>query len=258
MLRLLRTSKWVGLTLAALVVILAFGAMSWWQWQRAQRDRVDLPAVPAAEAFTSPDSLPESSYGTRVELTGTYDAQHQTLVAHGPQSYWVITPLRPSNGPAVAIARGSVTDPSDPRVAAIPAGTVTVVGRAQPFEGDPGSSSTPLPDGQIERLTAPGLALPYAAAPGWIALETQDPASDLTPVVAPVGVESTAGIRLQNASYAVQWVLFAGFVVFLWWRMLRDDLREERSVLTGGDGAAVGLDRKDTASPSGEPLRDIY
>ncbi len=52
-------------------------------------------------------------------------------------------------------------------------------------------------------------------------------------------------------------MLFAGFVVFLWWRMLRDDLREERGDLTG-DGAAVGPDREDTASPSGEPLRDIY
>jgi hypothetical protein len=26
----------------------------------------------------------------------------------------------------------------------------------------------------------------------------------------------------------VQWVLFAGFVVFLWVRMFRDDLRESR------------------------------
>jgi predicted negative regulator of RcsB-dependent stress response len=52
---MLRTRKWAGLTLGALVLIVAFGAMSWWQWQRAQRDQVDAAAVPAVEVFTSPD-----------------------------------------------------------------------------------------------------------------------------------------------------------------------------------------------------------
>ena len=46
-LALLRTPRWIGLTAAALLFIVAFGALSWWQWQRAQRDRVDAAPVPA-------------------------------------------------------------------------------------------------------------------------------------------------------------------------------------------------------------------
>jgi hypothetical protein len=34
-----------------------------------------------------------------------------------------------------------------------------------------------------------------------------------------------AGGNVQNLAYALQWPLFAGFVVFAWWRMLRYELR---------------------------------
>jgi cytochrome oxidase assembly protein ShyY1 len=176
------------------------------------------------------------------------------LVTHGPQSFWVVTPLRPPTGPAVAVVRGQVADPADPQVSAVPAGTVAVVGRAQPFEGDPGSSSV-LPEGQLERLTAAGLALPYDAVPGWVALEVQAPPSTLASVPAPIGLEATAGIRLQNASYAVQWVLFAGFVVFLWWRVLRDDVRVDD---VGGDRAHGGRGVDPVPDAASAPVRDVY
>ncbi len=31
--------------------------------------------------------------------------------------------------------------------------------------------------------------------------------------------------NLRNLAYGLQWWLFGGFVVFMWWRMARDDLR---------------------------------
>jgi hypothetical protein len=34
---------------------------------------------------------------------------------------------------------------------------------------------------------------------------------------------SDASLNLLNVFYAVEWVLFAGGAVFLWWRLLRDD-----------------------------------
>jgi hypothetical protein len=121
---------------------------------------------------------------------------------------------------------------------------VTVTGVAQPYEGDPGTAST-LPAGQTERLTASGLALPYPAAGGWIALQSQTPAAAVAaaPVLPPVTQQAGGNLRLQNASYAVQWLLFAGFVVFFWARMLRDDLREVGPATT----------RQETA-----PVREVY
>jgi cytochrome oxidase assembly protein ShyY1 len=231
------------MTAAALLIIVAFGALSWWQWQRAQRDRVESAPVPAASVLTAQTPLDVSAYGTRVEATGVYDAAAQVLVAHGPSSYWVVTPLRPSTGAALPVARGTVTSVDDPAVAAVPSGTVRVVGVAQPYEGDPGTAST-LPAGQAERITASAFDTDYPVALGWIALQSADPAqTGMSAVVAPVSADSTASIRLQNASYAVQWVIFAGFVVFFWVRMLRYDLRDVTTA---------------PPAPASDPVREVY
>ncbi len=34
---------------------------------------------------------------------------------------------------------------------------------------------------------------------------------------------ASGGFDLQNLSYALEWWVFAGFAVFLWWRLVRDD-----------------------------------
>jgi len=230
----LRTRKWVGLSLAALVVILAFGALSLWQWQRAHRDdSVALP-VAAAAVFGDGGALDPASYGTRVETAGVYDVAHQVLVRHSADAFWVVTRLRPVAGLPIPVVRGSVSSPEDAAVRDVASGVVTVVGVAQPYEGDPGGTPASLPPGQTDRLTASGLDLPYAAVQGWLALEAQTPPSTapLAPVEPPVPQDTGGGLRLQNASYAFQWILFAGFVVFFWYRMLRDDVRGAAPVPT--------------------------
>lgn len=242
MLALLLTRKWVGLTVLVVVLIVGFGALSAWQWQRAQRQDVAAP-VPSSTVLGEA-GLATSDYGTRVQVSGRYDAAHQTLVQHSPTSYWVVTPLVPDDGRAVPVARATVSSPQDPAVRDVTAGTVDVVGVAQPYEGDPGTPSA-LPPGQVPRLTSAALALPYPVTGGWIALESQEPAAAVAadPVVPPVGSSAPSPLRLQNLSYAVQWVLFAGFVMFFWWRMFRDDLR------------GTGRRRPPQGAP---PVREVY
>ncbi len=242
---MLTSARWIGLTLTALAVIVAFGGLSWWQWERAQRDEPGVVApVAASEIFLAGQVLADASYGTRVEITGVYDRAHQLLVRRGPATFWIVTTLRPESGAAVAIARGIVSSPQDPSVSDVPAGVVTVAGVAQPFEGDPGTPPE-SPAGQADRLTEAALALPYVVASGWIALESQTPRpSHLLPSV-PVafGQSASSSLRLQNAMYAVQWVLFAAFVVFFWARMLRFEVR--------------GVTTAPPAAPS-SPVREVY
>lgn len=241
MLRTLWTARWLGITAAALLVIVAFGALSAWQWERAQRDQEQQASVPAANVLVGGKLLADSAYGARVESTGVYDADRQVLVALGPDAFWVVTPLRPESGPAIPVARGTVA--SGDAVPAAPTGKVRVVGIAQPYEGDPGTSST-LPAGQVDRLTASAFAPEDSVTGGWIALESQDPSVvGLSPVVAPIAAAGASSIRLQNATYAVQWVLFAAFVVFFWVRMLRYDV--------GGVTTAPPADQS-------APVREVY
>ena len=243
-LEMLRTRKWVGLTVLLVVMIVAFGALSFWQWERAQRDRIEAAPVPLTDVLPAGGSLSTDSYGVAVTASGTYDLAHQVQVKRSDSSYDIVTPQRSGAGESVAVARAQVTSPTDPAVTAVTSGAVTVVGYVQPFEGDPGTPNT-LPPGQADRLTKSALALPYVAANGWVALTSQQPAPSVAarPVPAPFGPSAGAPLRLQNVSYAVQWLAFAGFAIFLWWRALRDD--------------AEGVDR-DAPQPQTEPVREVY
>ena len=241
--RTLASGKWVALTLGGLLLIVAFGVLSWWQWQRAQRDQEVRPARPWSEVFAPGQPPSTDDYGATVTVTGTYDAAHQLLVRH-VRGFWVVTPLRTAQGPVVAVARADVDSATSPAVSDVTPGTVTVVGSAQPFEGDPGTPST-LPPGQSERLTEAALAASYDLADGWVAMESQTPAPAVAapPVPPAVGGSAGTGLRLQNLSYAFQWLVFAGFVVFFWVRMLRDDLRQAA----------------EEAPPApAEPVREVY
>jgi cytochrome oxidase assembly protein ShyY1 len=128
----------------------------------------------------------------------------------------------------VPVVRGTVVEPS--AAPAVPTGEVTVVGRVEPYEGDPGvqPGDSALPAGQLPRLTAAALLdeTGAPAAAGWLALVDQTPTSTLPVVLAPNSPDRDSGLQWQNATYAVQWVLFAAFVVFLWQRWFRDELRE--------------------------------
>jgi cytochrome oxidase assembly protein ShyY1 len=226
-LRTLATGRWIALTAVAVLAIAAFGAMSYWQWQRAQRDQaIPRQPVPVEQVLVSTAVIADADFGRPVVVSGTWDPEHQVLVDHG-DVYWVVTPVQPATGPAVPVARGTVSSPDAAGVLPAPSGPVVVEGLAQPYEGDPGTDD-PSADGITTRLTEAGLALPYEAVKGWVALTAQQPspAVALEPVVAPFGGEGTSTLRLQNAGYAVQWVAFALFVVFIWWRWLREESRD--------------------------------
>jgi hypothetical protein len=52
---------------------------------------------------------------------------------------------------------------------------------------------------------------------------------------APAGLETIdapppsteVSLNLLNVFYAIEWVIFAGFAIFLWYRLVKDDLEEE-------------------------------
>ncbi|HET8971357.1 MAG TPA: SURF1 family protein [Candidatus Nanopelagicales bacterium] len=232
---LLLTRRWIVLTVLAVAVVVAFGFLSHWQWDRAQREDVaagqaaDPGPVPIAELLGTED-VAAAAYGRLVSVTGRYVPSAQRHVARG-DGYWVVTPLRRAGGPAVAVVRGRLAAAGTPP--SPPDGEVSVVGRVEPFEGDPGvqPGDASTPTGQLPRLTAAAVqgTLDAPVAPAWLALQTQQPGSELTPVVGPSDPQADAGLNWQNTTYAVQWLLFAGFVLFLWQRAFRDELRARRA-----------------------------
>ena len=77
--------------------------------------------------------------------------------------------------------------------------------------------------------------------------------------------EQSVELNWLNIFYAIEWVVFAGFAVFLWYRLVRDAVEREREEAEAEAAAAArtgsGTERSPTAadlatltdSASGEP-----
>ena len=181
-----------------------------------------------------------------MRASGRYDAQHQVLVVDrrldDRVGAWVLTPLVvESTGARLAVVRGFVDDGA--AAPPVPTGRVTVHGTLQPQEGLP-ETFEPQPPGRWQTVDlATGVNLWGGDIyNGFVFASREDPpatgaSAQVTPVPPPtVGGE---GINWRNAAYAVQWWIFAGFALYIWWRSVRDD-HEARLAARGADTGVPG------------------
>jgi len=231
----------LGFHLLTLVALLVCVVAARWQWERAYRTVDD--AVPDTAVVTLSDLDPRTAYsGMRVSVTGRFDPDHQILVEPRPREgvtgAWVLTPLVPGpatatdsgqGGTAVAIVRGWV--PAGQAPGTPPLDQVTVVGVLVSDVRVPGALATgeppslPVVDtGALSELAG------YSVRSGWLALQELDPPESDQP--APLSVKdlpgADVGLSWRNAAYAVQWIVFAGFVVFFWSRFRRELVERPR------------------------------
>jgi cytochrome oxidase assembly protein ShyY1 len=225
-LRLAATPRWITLGLIALVFALAAIGLGRWQWDRTQ-DIVRAEQAAQAEAVAV-ETLTEVGedfenplIGRPVLASGTYLVDQQVAVLSREVSdqpgVWVLTPLQLSDGSVIAVVRGWAPDIS---AAPVPPGPIELAGVWHPSERFYRDEPT-LNDGvfaiSTERLR---VRWNVPLRPGFIMLTAQQPQSDLVPVPQTV---QTAGVPfpIQNAFYAVQWLVFAGFAGFVYVRWLR-------------------------------------
>ncbi len=255
MYRFLLTPRWLGVTLLALLAIPFCVFMGTWQLGRfegrvAAQHRQDHvrdthgPAVPLARALTAPGAaVDQDSDGRRVTATGVYDGAHQLLVPGrtlGDRTgFYVLTPLRVAGGSALPVVRGWLPgDAARPgAVPPAPAGRTTVTGTLQASEnvGDPGvDASGGLPSGQLGMISAASLVnlVPYQVYDGWLtAARTTAPLRPVPPAAAAAGGLSAR--EFQNLGYTGEWFVFAGFVVFIWIRLVRREVETARDLALG-------------------------
>ncbi|WP_354641378.1 SURF1 family protein [Kitasatospora camelliae] len=262
MYRFLLTPRWLGGTAVAVVAIAVCLVLGSWQLGRFE-DRVathkDLaasataaeaaPAAPLGEVLDAQHPrVGTDTVGRTVTVTGSYDPGHQLLVPNrtvdGRQGYYVLTPLRTPAGPAVAVVRGWL--PGEPAagasagtVPAAPPGEVTVTGRIQAPEnsGSGGAVAGGLPTGQLGTISPATLVnvLPYEVSDGWVAADAAADGLTTVPTVQPQGGDGLSLRAFQNLGYTLEWFVFAGFVVFMWYRLVR---REAEAA----EDRALGLD----------------
>ncbi|PCG87927.1 hypothetical protein CIB93_00370 [Streptomyces sp. WZ.A104] len=256
MYRFLLTPRWWGINLFVVLAIPFCVFMGTWQLGRFE-DRVQSheqatkqpdPSTRAAEPLDELLPVDKVTSGRPAIATGTY--ADQFLVPDRElddrQGFYVLNMLRTDSGKALPVVRGWLPgSASGARVPAAPEGEVTVTGDLQASENinsDGVNARGGLPEGQLGMISAATLVnlVPYDVYDAWVTLPEAEAggatgtggAMKPVPAAAPQG----SGLDLkafQNLGYTGEWFVFAGFVLFMWFRLVRREAEAVRDVALG-------------------------
>ncbi|MEW2343217.1 SURF1 family protein [Streptomyces griseoaurantiacus] len=260
MYRFLLTPRWWAINVLALLAVPVCVFMGSWQLSRFE-DRVQdhrtateqatKAKKEAARPLASLLPVDKATSGKRATAKGHYG--RQLLVPdrelEDRTGFYVLTMLRTDGGKALPVVRGWLPgSPSAAKAPAAPKGEVTVTGALQASEtpGQNGASGAGgLPAGQVGAISAASLVnlVPYDVYDAWVTLDTAD--SGMTAVPASRPDDSGLDLRaFQNLGYTGEWFVFAGFVVFMWFRLLRREVEFQRDaelgILPDGDPEGPG------------------
>lgn len=278
----MRRPRWIGLLLLALLVSGIFAFLGKWQLERAvtsveQEDiRVSETEVPLTETSAVPnEAMREDLAGQRVSVTGEFAPDDFVVVGNrenGPEGvgYWVSALFLADTGettePAtagLAVALGWTAEMADAeRIAAQLARDSSALptelhGRYIPGQTpvlddvENGVLNTMSPASFVNSWSGIGSLPVYN---GFIVLD--EPQAGLNALYSPVTEEETT-VNWLNIFYSVEWVIFAGFAVFLWFRLTRDGWEREIEEMEiaeaeeaeAGAAAAAPSGKTVTASP---------
>lgn len=251
--RFLLTPRWWGINLFVVLAIPFCVFMGTWQLGRFE-DRVQTHEE--AEERPDPGSrspapldelLPVSTEtsGRPAVAKGTY--ADQFLVPgrklDDRNGFYVLDLLRTDSGKALPVVRGWLAgSPGGTEVPPAPAGEVTVTGDLQASENS-GTSGVDLggglPEGQLGMISAASLVnlVPYDVYDAWVTLpepEAGGTGGAMKPV--PAAAAQGSGLDLkafQNLGYTGEWFVFAGFVLFMWFRLVRREAEAARDIQLG-------------------------
>lgn len=249
MYRFLLTPRWWGINVFVLLAIPFCVFMGSWQLSRFEArmdDHRTLDASAAESRTEAPRPLAEmlpvdkATVNKRVTVSGRYGKQ--LLVPgrelHDKNGFYVLTLLKTDSGSSLPVVRGWLPGKADAAKApAPPAGEVTVTGGLQATEtpGENGvSAQGGLPAGQTAAISSGTLInlVPGKLYDAWITLSTADSGMTTVPASAP----ANTGLDLkafQNLGYTGEWFVFAGFVVFMWFRLVRREAEALRDAELG-------------------------
>ncbi|WP_460771706.1 SURF1 family protein [Nocardiopsis nanhaiensis] len=253
----LLSPRWLGLHLAALLVVAVCAVGTYWQGTRAfEPDREvitnpveDLASSVTLEELGEPGDFlhPNLTANTAIQASGHFDPDAQVLAPSrldGVEGYAVVLPLVTEEGVALPVSRGWSEDGTD--LPPVPEGEVTVSGWLQPpEESEEGFFPMGEPDtGTIERI-APAVLVSewdYQLYAAYVTLPEQEPAVDGLTAIPPPEPPTEFTVNWRSFSYAVQWGMFGISGVVFWIILMRRELAEARTRGTGGASEDNGGD----------------
>ena len=255
MLRLALTPRWLAGLGVVLVLVAVFVTLSTWQVSRAEHKN---DVTVAADSQTLKDfndvmsaqvPMPGTLVQQRVRLTGEFLPDDQVVVVDrsldGRDGYWVVTMFKPDGARlggdsglqagtkpiAIPVLRGWTADREAAHASRAPQGTITFNAAVNSIEAP--APTKGLPEGEVGSVSTSQLVNLFNvySYSGYLYPDAQAAstvgAGGLVHV--PLAKATGGGVDLQSAAYAVEWILFAGFALYIWWRLLRDEFLKRRA-----------------------------
>ena len=235
-------SRWLGTLLFCLVVA---GVFAWLgQWQLARAIDTDPPppgateqVVPLTDVLEPSEYLAEASGGQKVQTSGEWVAGDFIVVSAryngGVEGFWVTGQLRVAERTSIAVAVGwaPTREQADAAVAALDADAPDggeVIGR---LIDDEGVVVPPRADpDELTRMSTAALLSRWHDTEQLAVyrpyLASVDAPAGLVDIDSPAPAEKST-VNWLNIFYAAEWVIFAGFAFYLWYRLARDAWERE-------------------------------
>ena len=240
-----RRARWIAVLVVALVIAAAFAFLGRWQLERSiDSSRATGPdtetAVPLGEIARPQTGVGSESAWRRVSVDLVI-VPGDTLLLSGRVNTaapgWSVVEIAVDpDGASLAVAAGWAATEAEAQAAAAAfdaAGALgEVTGRYLPSESPQESD---FESGRRSALATAELVNLWGAVGdaygGYLVLDV--PPAGLTAIDAPAPARDVE-VNLLNLFYALEWVLFAGAAVFMWWRLVRDAQQRELESARGG------------------------
>ncbi|MEO7016908.1 MAG: SURF1 family cytochrome oxidase biogenesis protein [Leifsonia sp.] len=241
--------RWIGALVLALALAAGFASLGQWQLERAVESGkvVDAPSetvLPLARVAKPSGPITDKATGQLVTFDGAIvPTDYQLLqgrLNHGTAGWWVVahvtvqSPDASAAPVALAVARGWAPDEKTAksavaRLADEPATRQTMIGRLLPTEAPevPKDKSRPFV------MTTMSVAALYNL---WTGVDGQDVFSayvvertspaGLSKIDSPPPIQEST-LNWLNIFYAAEWIIFAGFAIFFWYRLVKDAKEKE-------------------------------
>ncbi|GAA0998152.1 SURF1 family cytochrome oxidase biogenesis protein [Subtercola frigoramans] len=250
----MRRPKWIRALVYALLLAAVFALLGQWQLGRAVTSSGPDPrattetVTPLTQVATAGQPVFEAQDGQMVSVTGSLVAPDFGIVSSrvngGVQGYWVVGRFDLSESQvgtltSVAVALGWSADRS--RAESVAAGlnsTPTfapqqLVGRYVGTDGPDvtAAQGKTAADFVPSTMAVSSLINQWSGFPetasvfgGYVVAQT--PVDSLAAIDSPVPVRTTE-INWLNIFYAIEWVIFAAFAIFFWYRLVKDAWERE-------------------------------
>jgi surfeit locus 1 family protein len=234
-----RTPRWIAGLVLALGIAASFAALGQWQLDRSVENvqvvEIDTETTVPLDEIAEPGSgVTDAQQGRTVSVTGSLVSDDMVTLTgrsdgSGGVGDWIVAHIVTDDGVSLAVVIGAMDGPSYVPLSTFEDRHANWTGRYLPPE-EPQSSD--FEAGERSALSVAELVNlweePGPVYGGYLVLA--EPLPGLEPIRADAP-EREVTLNWLNVFYAIEWVLFAGFAIYLWYRLVRDAVEREEEQL---------------------------